>query len=247
MANWGEWQKALENAGITKYSGAAIPTVEIYSQIKSMGLATVEWLSFWPEQSSEIASMRMDTRQFIQTNAPCLFIFEPKDLQNSQGLKKGYLFNVQNFSEVEKWISDNTNHLLSYAYLVTTQISNGGNGFVGNVFSDGVGNLICETLHKPGVSNSRELSQPKESFSVYLDFFITREFEIKSHQKKWLDRALIQQILSLYESRSGYFEFVYGTHLGKTGFFTTGFVPLSKVAFPTRLWEQEFYHQVQNE
>jgi len=180
-------------------------------------------------------------RVFVNQFSPCLFIFEPSDRERTPQLTKGYLFGVKSFSEVEKWIANNPSVLLDYSYLVTTQITNPGNGFVGSVFSDGAGNIVCESLHKPGVSNQRELSQPKESLHGFLDFFASHEFELLSHHGKFLSPYHIRMVIREYAHLPGYFEFVFGKQLDQTGLFTTGFLPLGPVTFPKELWEHEFH------
>jgi len=205
-------------------------TAETYSKIENMGLETVVWREF-----SKIKSLRtfLEIAGFIQNNKPCLFIYDPK----SDNVKKGYLFNVKKFSEVFKWTFNNLKNWDKYNYLITTQISNHGFGFVGAAYSDGRGNLFCETLHKPGVCNQRELSQSENKMiTSYVDYFIIDECQLTSLGGKFLSNSDIADIKRHYLDKKGYFEFVKGEQKDKVGIYTTGYEPFQdRISFPERL------------
>lgn len=240
MASWKQWMKALEAAGLSKRSASNLSTVETYSHLRSLGLKTVEWLSFVPRDLEAVEKMKIETKSFVQKNAPCLFIFEPLPVAAEKGLKKDYLFGVQKFSEIEEWLEKKQQRALDFSYLITTQITNPGFGFVGSVFSNGKGDLVCETFHRKGVSNHRKLSQSSENISSELDFFVVHDFELVSQRTHFLSYDQIQSIARTFSHLDGYFEFTYGEQLGERGIFSTGFMPSSSTHFPLQLWENEF-------
>jgi hypothetical protein len=162
-----------------------------------------------------------------------LFIFEPK----FSGLEKGFLIDVLNNKEIEEWILKNKKQLQNYSFLVTSQIINDGNGFVGSIYSNAKGKIFCETLHLPRVCNHRELSQPKKDISQFVDFFATENFEPEAVSGKFLDSSHIHEIVSEFADKKGYFEFINGLHLGKQGIFVTGFEDASIFCYPELLQE----------
>jgi len=240
MASWNRWMRALEAAGLSKRSASNFSTVETYSHLRSLGLQTVEWLSFVPRDSEAVEKMKIEVKSFVKKNAPCLFIFEPLPAAAEKGLKKDFLFGVKHFSEVEEWLEKNRLHGLDYSYLITTQITNPSFGFVGSVFSNAKGDLVCETFHRKGVSNHRKLSQSSENISSELDFFVVHDFELVSQRARFLSYDQTRSIVREFSHLDGYFEFTYGEQLGKSGIFATGFLPSSSSHFPPQLWENEF-------
>ena len=205
-------------------------TVSTYSDIRDMGLATVDW-EFYDLHGNNLGEdVHSNMRAFIKSKKPCLFIFDPK----KDGLRKGFLFGVQDPGEVQRWLSENMDSHRHYDYLVTTQIVNPGNGFVGTLFSDGNGRVLCETLHKDGVCNQRELSQGSGIDASNSDFFVAEDFEIAGLNGRFLNRGDVNTLMKQYSHRKGYFEFVNGMHLGLKGIFTTGF---SKKDYPQALHE----------
>lgn len=222
MANWGVWLEAQNRLAGISDAVPRLKTTETYAKIKESGLETVKWEEFDPKNDDDIQQMLASTRRFIEKRKPCLFIRDPRKKE----LKKEYLFDVNDFSQVLDWAAKNKNAILDYSYLVTTQIDNHGPGFVGNVFSDGKGSLFCETLHRPGISNQRELSQPKEDIGRYLDHFVAEEFTLRNADGRYLTRENIEEIMNLYAHRKGYFEFVKGIQHGRIGTYTIGFEDL---------------------
>lgn len=241
MATWNEWALALQSKGFSFLQLQEISTVQNYQELRDFGLETVEWEEFQPKTKTEIEEMKTVTKAFVETKKPCLFIFEPVELSATSGLKKGYLFNVTEFAEVEKWILENEAVIPKLRFLVTSQVDNPGNGFVGSVFSDGKGKLLCETLHKQGVSNHRVLSQSKEKIQPFLDLVATHEGELFFQQNGFLDAQKTRRLLKTFLPLEGYFEFVFGKHLGKETMVCTGYMPLQKARFPEKLWENLFF------
>jgi hypothetical protein len=190
-------------------------TDEQYQRVKDMGLETVEWETFDP-QNINLSQMLSSMEEFILKNQPCLFIFDPL----KPPLKKGFLFNVTKLKPVEDWVLDNLTILKEYSYLITTQVCNYGTGFVGTLYSNGKGDLLIETYHKPKVSNQREISQPKEDIEKYRETSIVSNFEILSKQKNFLQRTDLEKLIDIYGLKKGYFDFVKGTQANKTGIYT---------------------------
>jgi len=231
MANWYSWAKAVERiVGVP--AGELRNTAAIYSRIKNSGLATVSWLELSDINKSNKAKVIRAISDFVKANKPCLFIFDPKH----DGLKKGFLFGVNDHSEIKAWMDDHQDELGKYSFLVTSQITNPGDGFVGSVFSDGKGRLFGESLHKPGICNQRELSQPKEDLTKFSDEFLIEDFELMSKKGIFLVYSDIQRLEELYSHRKGYFEFVKGEQHGKKGIFTVGFEPFNGlIRYPLEL------------
>jgi hypothetical protein len=231
MANTQDWVDALGARGVyIPYTRR--PTSEVYSQIKSLGLETVLWETYYGEEVRDTAKIH----SFIQKNKPCLFIFDPT---SRNGLKKDFLFGVTNPEEVEKWIRMHYSQLKHYSFLITTQIFNPGNGFVGTAITDGNGRMFIETLHKPGVCNQRELSQPKENISQYLDHACIDGDDV-AITKGFLRKSDITRIHDTYFGQKGYFEFVYGRQLGRDTIYTTGHEYGGLFTFPSDLHTLEF-------
>ncbi len=228
MASIGEWVKQAKFDNV-----ANLTTPDVYSQIKRIGLKTVNWNSFSPRENVDLDDMLTRMDGFIMDFSPCLFIWDPK----FQG-KKDYLFNVLEVNKVCDWVS--SNKPFDYSYLITTLISSCSGGYVGTIMSDGKGKLFCETYHEPGVSNHRVLSQSKtdESKLSYFCRFFSQDFELASLSGQGLNESEINYLLKTFSFEKGYFEFVRGMHLNKPGVYVTGFesnklfnVPNSHVAF----------------
>lgn len=215
MATWGSWRNALGQETALGSNN----TVKTYSAIHNQGLCPVIWDTYDLTHPDQTTSLIVACDKFITKNKPCLFIYDPK----TPLLKKGFLFGITNMQEVHQWLQENEKNLIKYNYLVTTQVENHGRGYVGSVFSDGKGNMLCETMHKPGVSNQRELSQPKEDISRFLDGFTLNDYDLKTWRGKMLTKADINEISKEFSGLEGYFEFVYGKQAGKVGIVTTGF------------------------
>ena len=230
MANMLSWVNGLQELGNGIYY---IPknTIETYSHIESLGLSTVRWKSYTPDN---VLSSLDEIKRFIESNNPCLFIFDPR----FPGVKKSFLFGVKDFSEVEKWIAKNKNVLTNYNYLITTQIDNPGNGYVGSAYSDGNGRLFCETLHYPGISNQRELTQPTKDYDGYLSqLFIdlADSNEIWALSTDWLLRNDVEKIIKTFINHKGYFEFVIGVQHGKLDIYIIGQESGPLFSFPSAL------------
>jgi hypothetical protein len=216
MSTWIEHLSALDKS---KFQ-IILSTTAKYAQIKSLSLETVKWEEYSPEEL--LKNLKTNVKKFIDANAPCLFIFDPK----SPDAQKGFLFNVNSVNEIIDWVKKNKNNVKYYNYLITTQITNRGNGFVGSVHSDGKGNLTCETLHYPGICNQRELSQPSKNYSEFLsELFIeeTEDGEIWAISSNHLLKEDIIAIKKEYMQRVGYFEFVKGWQNGKKRIYTIGY------------------------
>lgn len=225
MANFQtEW---LEKLGLPVHG---LSTADIYRQIRELWLETVKF-----EQFDAITEQSISVfRSFIQENHPCLFIFDPKTREKG----KGYLFGVRDVWEILDWIEKNEQDLEKFSYLITTQIENPGTGFVWSVFSDGKGNMVIETLHKPGVANHRALSQPTGDLSPYLCQCIVENGELlELRGRHFLDTSSFQTIISIYCDLEGYFEFVKWKQWGNLGIFTTG-IELFRgmIQFPVHLF-----------
>ncbi|MFH1977744.1 MAG: hypothetical protein ABIJ92_00260 [Candidatus Aenigmatarchaeota archaeon] len=234
MANIGVWESALRKTS-NSIQASTYSTTDTYSRIKDMGLETVIWENFdlkdYPHRRDSIDFIK----RFIKNNRPCLFIFDPK----IPDVKKGFLFGVKKIGEVQEWIEKNKKDLRKYKYLITTQITNPGNGFVGSVFSDGDGKMLCETLHKPGVSNHRELSQPDQDISNHLDFFLADNFDLISTAKGLISSGIIKRIIEKFGHRKGYYEIVKGLQAGKNDIYTTGFD--LRMDFPQTLYDAIYF------
>jgi len=210
-------------------------TSEKYAEIKGMNLETVKWKLY---TSTDLLPALHEIKNFIDQYKPCLFIYDPRTSE----VKKDFLKNVNDIDSVYLWINRNFNDVKNYDYLITSQIDNPGDGFVGTVFSDGRGSLVCETLHTPTVSIHRELSQPKKEFpegalnKLYME--CDEINDIWSVMGKHLTRRDILEIQELYMPRRGYFEFVQGVQVGgKRGMYTTGYE--SRGAFDIKdLWHK---------
>ena len=126
----------------------------------------------------------------------------------------------------------------NYTFLVTTLISGIPEGFVGTVYSDGKGKVLGETFHNPYVCNHRKISQPsKEISQLSLDYFVAEEFRLSGGKLPRLGVRRARKIIREFEDKEGYFEFVYGNHLGKNGIYTTGFEKGDLFLFPELLHE----------
>jgi hypothetical protein len=216
MLTWAQRARIID--GITDVHIKS--TTEKYSQIKDMDLETVKWGSYY---SSNLMPALFEVKEFIKQNNPCLFIYDPRISE----LKKNAIFDVADIDTVYLWINKNFNDVKNYDYLITSQIKNPGDGFVGSVVSDGKGRLVCETLHTPTICNHRELSQntkefPEGSFNeLYLE--TDGVHELWSVVGKHLTRRDILEIQELYMHRNGYFEFVKGVQAGSKGMYTIGY------------------------
>ncbi|GEM_PF-1095701 len=231
MASTKAWVDALNKILPVQYPD--FKTTQVYSQIKKLGLTAVEWIELEIPISTEqhISIFLKETKNFLEANKPCLFIFDPKD----SSVRKGFFVDVTDTSIIEQWLLENKQDLSKYYYLITSQIVNNGHAIIGSVFSDGKGKLFCETLHLPAGSSHRLLSQPKTDISKNLDHFTADNFELETAKAKFLSLGDIRQIINEYSDKKGYFEFVKGSHLGKTEIVTTGFEDSLLFVFPTAI------------
>jgi len=231
MLTWAQRARTVDGVTDTHIKG----TIDKYSEIKDMGLETVMWQSYY---SKELLHAMHEVEKFIQENRPCLFIYDP----TVSTLKKNALFDVITTRPIYSWIMENLRDVKDYNYLLTTQITNPGDGFVGSVVSDGKGKLVCETLHTPDVCNHRVLSQHTIKFSegsineLYLESDGAND--AWSVVGKHLTRRDILDVQELYMHRSGYFEFVRGVQAGSKGIYTIGYE--SQGAFDL----QDLWHKV---
>lgn len=212
MASIGEWLEK-QNSKMPELSAT-----ETYSKIKSFGLKTVEWMTLSYDEV-----LREEVKSFIDKKKPCLFIWDPKTPDG----KKDYLFDVKSFDEIVRWESNTDIIKENYSFLITTKICPLNNGFVGSIFSDGCGNIFCETLHVPNNCNHRLLSQFKrEGIQKYLNQFSVENYEIaslKCNNQCFILKPEIEDLIKLFGNKKGYFEFVKGIHCGEKGIFVTGF------------------------
>ncbi|MBT3304030.1 hypothetical protein HN592_01615 [Candidatus Woesearchaeota archaeon] len=222
MASIGLWKKAANIEGV-----GLLSTTGVYSKIKGMGLKTVQWIKFSPSSKKDILNMKKRCSEFITKHTPCLFIWEPRHTG-----EKGYIIDVNEISQVVESLASLP--VLAYSYLITTQISNPKKGFIGSVISDGKGKLYCETYHEPGICSHRVLSQSKidENKSSFFGRFSTVNFDLFNLEGSVLSSANVRTILNNYSGMKGYFEFVYGVHLGNWELCTTGFENLGFITFP---------------
>jgi len=220
-----------------------VSTVNIYTEIKNLGLETVVWKLYSAEK---LLSSSSEIESFIEENKPCLFIHDPITCD----AKKEYMFDVTQYDTVDKWIRKHSKSRLlrkhlrdinKFNYLITTQISNSGDGFVGSVFSDGNGRMLCETLHVPGICNHRDLSQPSNVYdqkyfsSLFIDisnFNVGESGDIWATDRDWLSRDNVVELMRLFMDRKGYFEIVKGIQNGHAGIYTTGHETCSIFSFP---------------
>lgn len=210
-------------------------TTEVCASIKDSGLDTVVW-EMYRGNDVKMDTVQTKMREFIQQNKPCLFIFDPI---TKNGHVKDFLFGVNDFSRVENWIRMHCFELKHYSFLITTQIYNPGDGFVGNVITDGDGRMLVKTMHKPGICDQRELSQSKENITPWLDHASIDGFDV-AVRRGLLRRADIVRIFETYRPHRGYFEFIYGRQLEKNGIYTTGRERGEMFSFPTELHTSEF-------
>ncbi len=219
MASWSEWSKC----GFDERENKS--TTERYAEIKNLGFPTVRWKEFKPKSEAEIKKMLESVEVFLGRNKPCLFIFESKNFP------KGYLFNVVEMQEINDWVSSQSD-LSGFTFLITTQISPIREGFIGTAISDGKGNLFCETVHDPNVSNHRSLSQGK-FLGEFHDFFVAEDGEVIAAGGKFLRRRNFRELIEMFAFRKGEFEFTCGEMSGEVGIFVTGYE--SKVNYPAEL------------
>ncbi len=219
MASIGTWMKA----GDFKYLFQ--PTHETYQTIATKDLKTVKFEHFQSQDKKEILKK---AEIFIKKYKPCLFIWDPI---SSKGVKD-YFFDLNDTQKIEKWVNENEKSLKDYNFLLTSQIFNHGNGFVGSIYSNGKGKLIGETLHTKNVCSHRALSQGSETCKDTLTEFAFEDFKLRKVSGSQLKREILRQIANNYLHLKGYFEFVYGNHLNNIEIITTGFESLSNFPFP---------------
>ncbi len=233
MAGTDVWGEAMSR--ITKIDSKKKNTIETYSSIRDKGLYTVFWENYKYEKLLDSIEK---IRDFINKNKPCLFIYNP----TVPGVSKDFLFGVTDISEVKEWIRDNSENLDKYYYLITSQITNPGDGFVGSVYSDGKGKIFCETLHQEGICNHRILSHGKCDSTEVSSFYV-ENFELLSREGKFLAFENIKDIFSVYWDKKGYFEFVNGIQSGRRGIYTTGFEELRGMFdFPEEICESQNFN-----
>jgi hypothetical protein len=218
MANTRAWKNAVTKYGIS-FGSIDLNTIDTYSLIREMGLPTVLWEKHTVENKRSLEKMLASANNFILKNNPCLFIWDPI----TADLDKGYFVNVNDSKIIFDWVNKNKNKVENYNYLLTTQIINPGDGFVGNAISDGKGKMFVETLHTPGICNHRDLTQPQKKDEAYLDSFSVDDFSLGALKGNFLLPLQVQEIIENYVSKDGFFEFNYGEHLGNRGVYTVGF------------------------
>jgi len=234
MANTRAWKNASVKYGLS-FGSIDLNTPETYSLIREMGLPTVLWKQYSVNSNRDLEKMLKSANAFIKHKNPCLFIWDP----TVNSLDKGYFVNVGDSDIIFDWVKKNKTNVKNYRYLITTQIINPGNGFVGNAISDGNGKMFVETLHTPGVVNHRALTQPREKDSDYIDFFSVENFELDAVSRGILSGEGLRKIVELYSTRRGFFEFNCGEHLGNKGIYTIGFQKHGIFEFPQHL---HYYH-----
>jgi len=221
-------------------------TLRDYEAIMKLGLKGVEWTKLNISGGVNFYKIFEEARDFLDVHRPCLFIWEPRDENN--GLKKGYVMGLEDIRHLQDWIYSNEGDLDEYSYVMTSQIINprGERGFIGSVFSDGFGNMIGESYHRPGVFDQRELSRPGEDFDLnYLNRFSVANFELLgvhagSEGNLFLGERDFSELIETYSPLKGYFEFIRGSQDGKIGIYTTGFKDNGLFKFPRELHELEF-------
>lgn len=216
-ARWAQRAREIEGFGFD-YTEPTTP--ECYARIRALGLETVVWetLRIAEPSKRDIERAIETARIFLIRNSPILWMYDP----SIPRLTKEYLIGVTKIDEIIAWIRRNKSDLPFYTYLLTSQISNPDRGFVGTVFSDGKGKILCETLHKKGVCNHRALSGGSVAHGENIDFFTIENFELAAAKGRFLHYADILDITRHYDLLEGYFEFVRGVQNGKRGTYTTG-------------------------
>ena len=225
LSDWLVLSKKIGISNIGLKDSLNFNTLETYSYLKSLGLKTVDWETYFPTDSVSLDLMISKLKFFIENNRPCLFIFTPKSVNS--GLKKNYLFDVSSFEIISRWLDSNLFDLYSYDFLITSMVVSSSSGYVGSVFSDGLGKLMIETYHEPDVSNHRVLSQ-SSSKKKYLDFYVFDNFElISAGGSNLISISDLNKLKNIYFNHKGYFEFVKGDHQGINEIVTTGFLDKS--------------------
>ena len=151
MATWNAWATKC-----TALDLETTNTFEIYSQIKQLGLKSVDWEEFNPKVQT-LDEIKSKVTKFVKDKGPCLFIWDP----HSKKLKKDYLINQYDDEKIINWL--NSNNLKDYRIAITTQVVNKREGFVGTNFSDGKGRVLCETMLKSGIEPTITLKTPSNS------------------------------------------------------------------------------------
>jgi hypothetical protein len=229
MASIGSWLSKIDSTYTPK------DTSQTYNQIRQLGLDTVEWDSFSSNDPAEVASR---AKKFIPTNNPCLFIWDP--ISDNPHFRKSFLFGVTDPAEVSEWVKNNVQDLDQYRFLLTTQITNPGAGFVGSVYSDGMGKVFGETLHHPGICNHQKLSQSSLPTSKNLDHFVAEGFSFEGGHLPHLGLGNAKELIATYSPHKGYFEFVCGLQKGKWGIYTVGYENSRLFDFPDDLHKSSF-------
>ena len=230
MASIGSWLSEIDVDYTLKN------TDQTYSQIEKLGLKTVEWDSFESRSPNEVM---FRAKRFINVNRPCLFIWDP--LVDNPRVRKSFLFGLKNPKAVNKWVEENRINLDKYRFLITTQIINPGDGFVGSVYSDGKGKVFGETLHYPGICNHQKLSQSSPiATRENLDHFIAEEFSFEGGRLSHLGISNAKELIETFSPHKGYFEFVCGAQKGKRGIYTVGYENNKLFEFPEDLHHHAF-------
>jgi hypothetical protein len=210
------------------------PTTEKYQEIKDLGLETVAWI----EYSSLTKNNFKEIAEFIKVNKPCLFIYDPKTSE----YHKGFLFNVESMNPVISWIDKSSTSVDKFNYLVTTQITNPYDGFVGTVRCDGKGKMMATTLHYPGICNQREVTEPTKDYTGYWNDISIDETGIHSSwasTDRWMKSYQIKELIETYMHREGYFEFINGYQSGRRGLFTIGYEKGGAFGFDSQIYQLE--------
>jgi hypothetical protein len=215
MANIAAWMSGAERVWANGYIPKS--TVLTYSQIRELGLDTVKWDAFSPKTPAEVLRR---SKKFISRNSPCLLIWDPRDPDGR--LQKGYHIGLKDITKIRDGLRGGNRVVSEYNFLLTTQIDNPGDGFVGSVYSDGRRKIVCETLHSEGVYNHQELSQSGAASLKTLDWFVVDNF-FEGGSIPRLKRGNARKITEMYGGLRGYFEFIAGVQRGKWGIYTIGY------------------------
>ena len=230
MASTQSWVDALNIYRKVEYTSISTPLT--YSRIKELGLKTVRWETFYSESKEKIIE---SSRGFIDKYGSSLFIWDPKRLDKR--LKKGFLFGVKDYKKIHQLFLKRPSIIENYDFLITTLISGVNEGFVGSLHSDGNGRILCETLHIPKVCLHPELSRSVKPSNKNLDFFVADEWSFRRGKIPRLGLRRAKGLIKEFSDKKGYFEFSYGSHLGKVGVYSIGLEDGELFRFPDLLHE----------
>lgn len=232
IAQWIEADKLFER---NKYSPIK-PTIETYCAIKELGLETVAWEEY--DASRLSLELKSSAKKFIESTKPCLFIYDPR----TPGLRKNFLTNVNCPTKIAHWMEKNHEIIRFYNYLITSQITNPLDGFVGSARSDGKGRMLVTTLHYPKIYNQREVTCPTRDYTGYWNELAIDETgfdSLWSSSANWLQKKDVLELMDKYLGKEGYFEFVNGWSHGRRNTYTIGYEKGGLFSFDSQI------HQIQ--